>query len=83
MGIYPKLMRQITILVSLIALFFTSIEPAIAGRQGVPGRRVGGGTRWTTPPLRQAASPQKKLKAMAFASRNNLPISLRLKTLYG
>lgn len=75
-------MRHITIVISLVIVFFASIEPAIAGKQGVPGRRVGGGTRWTTPPLKQAASPQRKLSAIAFASRNNLPISLRFKALY-
>lgn len=75
-------MRRITLGLFIVALMVALTEPAIAGRQGVPGRRVGGGTRWTAPRLKQPPTPQAKLNAMMFASRVNLPPSLRLKALY-
>jgi hypothetical protein len=76
-------MRQITIGFSILALFFSVVEPAFAGRDGVPGRRVGGGSRWTQPRTKQSASAQTRLTAMAFASRNHLPVALKLKAIYG
>lgn len=75
-------MRQITIGFSILALLFAIAEPALAGKPGVPGRRVGGGTRWTQPKPNLSATTQTRFNAMAFASRNNLPISLKLKALY-
>lgn len=76
-------MRQITIGVSILALIFAIAEPVCAGKQGVPGRRVGGGTRWTQPKPNLTTSVQTRLNAMSFASRTNLPISLKLKAIYG
>ena len=76
-------MRQLTIGVSLLALILSLASPAKAERQGVPGRRVGGGTRWTAPRIKQSPSMQSKITAMAFASRNRLPFALKLKVLYG
>lgn len=75
-------MRQLTIGFSLLALFISISEPVLA-REGVPGRRVGGGTRWTAPKLKPTPSQQNRLNAMAFASRANLPIALKLKAIYG
>jgi len=74
-------MRQITISLSIVALLFSATEPAFAGKDGVPGRRVGGGSRWTQP--KQSASTQTRFAAMAFASRNNLPTTLKMKAIYG
>ncbi len=76
-------MRQLTIGFSLLALILSFANPALADREGVPGRRVGGGTRWTSPRMKQAPSLQNKLSAMAFASRTRLPLSLKLKLIYG
>jgi hypothetical protein len=78
-----KSMRQLTIVFSLLALFFSAIEPSFAGGDGVPKRRVGGGTRWTQPNPKQFPSAQSQLSAMTFASRNKLPIALKLKVIYG
>ncbi len=76
-------MRHITIGFSLLALFISIAEPAFAGRDGFPGRRVGGGSRYTSQPkLKQSASAATRLTALAFASRGNLPMALRLKALY-
>lgn len=75
--------RQITIGFSILALMFSIAEPALAGREGVPGRRVGGGSRWTQPKLKSSPSTQSRLTAMSFASRNNLPLALKLKAIYG
>lgn len=76
-------MRQLTIGFSLLALILSFASPAEAGREGVPGRRVGGGTRWTAPRIKQPPSMRSKLSAMAFASRTHLPIALKLRVLYG
>jgi hypothetical protein len=76
-------MRHITIGLSILALLFSIAEPAFAGREGVPGRRVGGGSRWTQPKVKQSVSAQTRLTAMTFASRNNLPVALKLKAIYG
>lgn len=76
-------MRQLTIGFSLLALVLSLANPAKAERDGVPGRRVGGGTRWTAPRLKQPPSMQGKFSAMAFASRARLPMSLKLKAIYG
>lgn len=76
-------MRYLTVGFSLLAILFSAAEPSFAGRDGVPSRRVGGGTRWTQPKLKQSPSAHAKLSAMAFASRNKLPIAFRLKTIYG
>lgn len=79
----PNDMRQITIGFSLLALFLSVAEPAFAGRDGFPGRRVGGGSRYTSQPkLKQAASATTRLTALAFASRANLPTALKLKAIY-
>ncbi len=75
-------MRRITIGLSLIALIVSLAEPAIAGRQGVPSRRVGGGTRWSAPRPNPTVAVQNKLGALAFASRNNLPTALKLKAMF-
>jgi hypothetical protein len=74
-------MRQLTISISLLALLLWSASPALAGREGVPGRRVGGGTRWTTPRVKSSPNLQGKLSAMSFASRAKLPMSLKLKVM--
>ncbi|PSB32662.1 hypothetical protein [Stenomitos frigidus] len=76
-------MRQLAIVFSLFTLLLSLAAPAMADREGVPGRRVGGGTRWTTPRIKQHHSMQGKLSAMAFASRTRLPIALKLRALYG
>lgn len=75
-------MRHITIGLSILALLFAVVEPAFAGRDGVPGRRVGGGSRWTQPKSKPSPTAQTRLAAISFASRNNLPIGLRLKAIY-
>lgn len=75
-------MRQITIGLSIVALLFSVVEPAFAGRDGVPGRRVGGGSRWTQPKTKQSPTAQTRLNAMTFASRTHLPIALKLKAIY-
>ncbi|UIE38966.1 hypothetical protein [Leptodesmis sichuanensis] len=75
-------MRQITIGFSLLALFVSITEPAFAGRDGFPGRRVGGGSRYTQPKFKPSPSAATRLTALAFASRGNLPMALRLKALY-
>ncbi len=75
-------MRKVTIGLSIFALLFAISEPALAGRDGVPGRRVGGGSRWTQPKIKASASVQTRLTAMSFASRNNLPMALKLKAIY-
>jgi hypothetical protein len=74
-------MRYLTIGLSLAALFIASVSPADAG-EGLPGRRVGGGTRWTTPRLKPSNSVQNRLAALSFASRNHLPASLMFKAMY-
>ena len=76
-------MRQLTIGLTLIALVAVLAEPALAARKGVPGRRVGGGTRWSAPRPIPTVSVQNKLGAIAFASRTNLPTSLKLKAMFG
>lgn len=76
-------MRQITLGFSLLALVLSSAEPVLAGRDGVPGRRVGGGTRFTQPKIKISPSQQARLSAMTFASRSKLPIALKLKAIYG
>ena len=76
-------MRQIIVSFSLLALILSLASPAKAERQGVPGRRVGGGTRWTAPRTKQPSSMQSKLSAMAFASRTHLPFALRFRVLCG
>ena len=82
-SIYQSHMRQITIGFSLLALFLSCAEPAMAGKDGVPGRRIGGGTRFTQPKLKQEPSQTNRLAALSFASRNNLPIAFKLKAIYG
>jgi len=74
-------MRQITIGLSIFAMIFSVIKPALGG-DGVPSRRVGGGSRWTQPKNKPSASAQTRLMAMSFASRANLPIGLKLKAIY-
>lgn len=69
-----------TIGLSLFALVASFADPAIS-KEGVPGRRVGGGTRWTLPQPKQPVSLQSKLSAIAFASRTHLP--LKLEPIYG
>lgn len=77
-------MRQLTICFSLLTLMLSLATTATAAdREGVPGRRVGGGTRWTAPRLKPSHSMQGRISAMAFASRTGLPISLRFKAIYG
>jgi hypothetical protein len=78
-------MRHITIGLSIIAILLTLTEPALASREGVPGRRVGGGTRWghNKPTKSKVALFQGKVSALSFASRTNLPMALKLKAVYG
>jgi len=76
-------MRQFTLAVSLIALFASFAEPAQAGKEGVPGRRTGGGTRLTQSRIKVAKKPVTRFQALTFASRTNLPTSLKIKALYG
>lgn len=76
-------MRQITIGFSLLALLIAAINPALAEEEGVPGRRVGGGTRYTSPKIKSSPTIQNRLSAMSFASRAHLPIALKLKAMYG
>lgn len=76
-------MRQITLGFSMLALIFSIAEPALAGRDGVPGRRVGGGTRFTQPKTKSSPSHQTRLSALTFASRSKLPMALKLKAIYG
>ncbi|HEY9655700.1 MAG TPA: hypothetical protein V6C50_09420 [Crinalium sp.] len=87
LGIYPYRhlpMRQLTACFSLLTLMLSLATTATAAdREGVPGRRVGGGTRWTAPRLKPPHSMQGKISAMAFASRTGLPMSLRFKAIYG
>lgn len=75
-------MRQITIGFSLFALVVSLGKPALAEKEGVPGRRVGGGTRWSEPRLKPAPTMQTKLAAVTFASRCRLPKELKIKAMY-
>ena len=83
-------MRQLAIGFSLLALLLLAVAPARAeeGREGVPGRRVGGGTRWGYQSYGQAVlrnQPRvlsRKLSAMSLASRTRLPQELKLRALY-
>jgi hypothetical protein len=75
-------MRQITISFSLFTLLLSSINPGLAEDEGVPGRRVGGGTRYTSPKIKPSTTIQNRLSAMGFASRTHLPIALRMKAMY-
>ena len=77
--------RRIATFVSLTALLLSYIAPAAAKNDpnGIPGRRTGGGTRWTVPNPKQTISLRNKLSAMTFASRNHLPMDLKLKALFG
>jgi hypothetical protein len=59
-------MRQITTGVSLLALMFLLVEPAFAQRAGVPGRRVGGGSRLTQP------QPERSLFFPKLSDRRSL-----------
>jgi hypothetical protein len=79
------IMRQMTIGFSLIALILFLAEPALAGRQGVPGRRVGGGTRWSAPHsnLKSTLALQEKLGTLALSPRDKLPLSQYVKAIYG
>lgn len=57
-----------TIGVSLFALVLAYAEPA-SSKEGLPGRRVGGGTRWTlAQPKQPTVSLQTQLSAMAVVS---------------
>lgn len=77
-------MRQFTVCFSLLTLILSLASSATAAdREGAPGRRVGGGTRWTAPRIKQPPSMQGKISAMAFASRVGLPMSLKLRAIYG
>jgi hypothetical protein len=84
-------MRHFAIGVSLLALLLATVAPARSeeGREGVPGRRVGGGTRWAHQQQKRAilhnqpSSLHRKFSAMAFASRTQLPQELKLRILYG
>ncbi len=71
-------MRQITIFLSISAFMVAMAEPAMAGRKGVPGRRVGGGTRVTAPLIQELSSVQSELSPAAFASGKNLSTTFGL-----
>ena len=76
-------MRQVTAVCALAIFLLSIAEPAMAApKKGVPGRRLGGGTRWSGPRIKQAVSLRGKLSAMAFASRTRLPMEVRVKALY-
>jgi len=78
-------MLRITMIVSLVAIVFAQMLPvkAAESREGVPGRRSGGGTRWTAPKANKVASLRQKFAAATFASRAHLPLNLRLKAFFG
>jgi hypothetical protein len=58
--IYQSKMHHIMIGVCSLALVFSGMEPVLAKRTGVPGRRVGGGSRWTQQPnLAPTAIPKQ------------------------
>lgn len=76
-------MRLLTIGFSLTAVILAFSDPAVAVKEGVPGRRVGGGTRWTAPRPRQATSLHNKLSVMSVASRAHLITCVKLEILYG
>ncbi len=69
-------MRRITIFLSIIALTIALADPALAGRKGVPGRRVGGGTRIAAPHLDQATNPKMQPNTVAFTSDSNSQLAL-------
>jgi len=75
-------MRQLKILFSCFTFALFLAQPAFADHGGVPGRREGGGTRWTAPKLKPNPTLLGKLSALTFASRLRLPLALRLKALY-
>ena len=77
--------RQIATVVSLVAFFLSYMAPASAkdNPNGIPGRRTGGGTRWTMPNPKQAVSLRNRFTALTFASRSHLPVNLKLKALFG
>jgi hypothetical protein len=80
------LMRQVAIGFSILALAISAAQPVFASApeksDGVPGRRVGGGTRWMAPRPKSTISFHNRLSAMSFASRTHLPTNLKLKAIY-
>ncbi len=50
------MVRQMICCVVVAAVWLLSLEPVLAAKKGIPGRREGGGTRWESSPvlLRQA-----------------------------
>lgn len=76
-------MRQLTLALSVITILISLVEPAYAGKQGLPGRRSGGGTRVTQSRQKMMIKTSNRLHTLAFASRNRVPILLRIKALYG
>jgi hypothetical protein len=75
-------MRRLTLAISLIAIFTSLTEPASAGKEGLPGRRSGGGTRLTHSRQKITIKSSNRLHTMAFASRNRVPLALRIKALF-
>lgn len=65
-------------------LMMTQLSPTLVAknREGVPGRRSGGGTRWTVTTSSTTASLRNRLAALAFASRTHLPSNLKVKALF-
>jgi acid phosphatase class B len=72
-------MRKITLALSLVAIFTSLAEPAAAGKEGLPGRRSGGGTRFTQSRQKITIKTSNRLYTLTFASRNRVPMSLRIK----
>jgi hypothetical protein len=61
-------MRRVMIVFSSITLLVSLMEPSLAQRPGVPGRRVGGGSRWTQPNLEPSANHQAMFSKISFGT---------------
>ncbi len=77
-------MLRVIVIISLLATVFAQISPVVAGesREGVPGRRTGGGTRWAAPRANRSGLLRSNLAASAFASRTQVPMQLDLRAFF-
>ena len=78
-------MKWSTTLALLTVLFVSQSLPTSAqeGREGVPGRRSGGGTRWSDQYHGRSALMKMRFAATMFAVRANLPMQFRLGAFFG
>jgi hypothetical protein len=75
-------MRQLTLVFSVVALVTSLSQLAQATKEGLPGRRTGGGTRFSQAQQQTNTKVSQRFHALAFASRTNLPTALRVRVIY-